>query len=496
MIDNKINNLRKRFNITFSSRIFLGYFIITAITTWFLYDNLLDQIKPAMRQSAEYTLVDNANLLAELFSEDVHNNQISKQKIQAVLNAKNRVINANIWSKEKAKIKLNFYITDKNGIVIFDSNNQILVGKDYSQWRDVSLTLKGKYGARSTMQNPDNPLSTVMHVAAPIYNSNDDNQKNIIGVLTVYTPNLSLHPFLELSKSTTLKQGFGLILITTLIGGLLSLWLSGSTKKLVRYAQDVGQGKPTLLPKLQGTEFKKLSQAIEQMRIELEGKAYIENYVQALTHELKSPIAAIKGSAELIKPDMPDTQKTLFIQTIYTQAQRIEDSINQMLKLAALENINTLETQSFNIFELIQDSIQSKKSNAELNQLTFCLTSNDEQATLIANKNLTIIAINNLIDNALDFAYPNSSIKIDIKIKPTSTNIVITNNGNLIPDFAKEKLFDRFYSLPRPKTKLKSTGLGLSFVRQIMELHQGIILLSNLNKNEKTYVIASMIFAK
>ena len=185
MIDNKINNLRKRFNITFSSRIFLGYFIITAITTWFLYDNLLDQIKPAMRQSAEYTLVDNANLLAELFSEDVHNNQISKQKIQAVLNAKNRVINANIWSKEKANIKLNFYITDKNGIVIFDSNNQILVGKDYSQWRDVSLTLKGKYGARSTMQNPDNPLSTVMHVAAPIYNSNDDNQKNIIEVNVV-----------------------------------------------------------------------------------------------------------------------------------------------------------------------------------------------------------------------------------------------------------------------------------------------------------------------
>ncbi|MCJ8315386.1 MAG: two-component system sensor histidine kinase CreC, partial [Saccharospirillaceae bacterium] len=139
MNTNKINNLRKRFNITFASRIFLGYFIITGISTWFLYENLLDQIKPAMRQSVEYTLVDNANLLAELFSEDVQNNQISKQKIQAVLNAQNRVLNANIWSKEKTNIKLNFYITDKNGIVIFDSNNQVLLGKDYSQWRDVFL---------------------------------------------------------------------------------------------------------------------------------------------------------------------------------------------------------------------------------------------------------------------------------------------------------------------------------------------------------------------
>ena len=451
-----------------------------------------------MRQSVEYTLVDNANLLAELFSEDVQNNQISKQKMQAVLNAQNRVLNANIWSKEKTDIKLNFYITDKNGIVIFDSNNQVLLGKDYSQWRDVFLTLKGKYGARSTMSNPEDPLSTVMHVAAPIYakqgKNKGDKQKNIIGVLTVYTPNLSLQPFLELSKSTTLKQGLGLILITTIIGGLLSYWLSRSISKIVRYAQNVGNSKPSILPKFQGTELNNLAQAIEQMRIQLEGKNYVENYVQALTHELKSPIAAIRGSIELMSPDMPSEQHIQFSKTITNQTRRLEQTIDQMLKLAALENIHTLETQSIDIIKIIKNTTKEKQAHANIKQLKFLINSNENTVFISVNKDLLLIAINNLIDNALDFAVDKSTITIEVKSKPNSTNIIIKNQGEAIPDFAKDKLFDRFYSLPRPNNQPKSTGLGLSFVRQIMDLHQGLVLINNLNKDETSFVLAVLVF--
>ena len=485
-----LKTLRNRFNITFSSRIFLGYFIIAGTSAWFLYDNLLDQIKPTMRQSVEYTLVDNANLLAEIFSEDVQNNQISKQKTQAVLNAQNRTLNANIWSKEKTNIKLNFYITDRNGIVIFDSNHQALVGQDYSRWRDVFLTLKGQYGARSTPTNPNDPQSSVMHVAAPIY----DKQKNIIGVLTVYTPNLSLQPFLELSKSTTLKQGLGLILITTIIGGLLSFWLSRSISKIVRYAQNVGNSKPSILPKLQGTELNKLADAIEQMRTQLEGKAYVENYVQALTHELKSPIAAIKGSIELMSPDMPSAQHEQFSTTIFNQAKRLEQTIDQMFKLAALENIQKLDKQEFDLKDILKSTTQSKQAHADIKQLHFVLNSNKPEAIISANQDLVLIAINNLLDNALDFAAQNSQIEIDIQVKDKSTNLVIKNLGEPIPDFAKTKLFDRFYSLPRPNNQPKSTGLGLSFVRQIMDLHQGLVLINNLNQDDKSFVLAVLVF--
>ncbi|BCE03342.1 two-component system sensor histidine kinase CreC [Marinicellulosiphila megalodicopiae] len=483
-----LKTLRKRFNITFSSRIFLGYFIIAGTSAWFLYDNLLDQIKPAMRQSVEYTLVDNANLLAEIFKDDVLQNTISEEKAQAILKAKQRTLNANIWSKAKAHINLNFYITNKAGIVIYDSNHQ-LEGLDYSRWRDVFLTLKGKYGARSTMSDPNDPLSTVMHVAAPVL----DDQNNIIGVLTVYTPNLSLQPFLELSKKTTLKQGLILILITTIIGAILSIWLSSSIKKLANYAHTIGQGKKSTLPKLQGTELNKLSHAIEQMRIELEGKAYAEHYIQALTHEIKSPIAAIKGSAELITQDMPAQQHTQFIDTIFTQATRIECTIEQMLKLSELENSEQLDTQIFDVNALIDNLITQQTAHAQLKQLSLSFDHTIKDTHIQANQDLISIGLNNLIDNAIDFANPNSVI--EFKIEKTDSNLIIyvENQGESIPEFAQTRIFDRFYSLPRPNGQSKSTGLGLSFVRQIMNLHNGSIELSNhKDANNNNTVVACM----
>ncbi len=70
-------------------------------------------------------------------------------------------------------------MTDARGIVVFDSDGRD-VGKDYSRWNDVYLTLRGRYGARSTPSDPNDDTSSVMYVAAPMH----DAQGRIIGVLT------------------------------------------------------------------------------------------------------------------------------------------------------------------------------------------------------------------------------------------------------------------------------------------------------------------------
>ncbi|MFP3373377.1 two-component system sensor histidine kinase CreC, partial [Pseudomonas sp. SIMBA_068] len=91
------------------------------------------------------------------------------------------------------------YITDAAGIVVVDSWQQD-IGKDFSQWNDVYLTLRGEYGARSTATAQDDPLSTVMHVAAPIIDNG-----NIIGSVTVAKPNRSVQPFINMSKYRVLS---------------------------------------------------------------------------------------------------------------------------------------------------------------------------------------------------------------------------------------------------------------------------------------------------
>lgn len=92
-------------------------------------------------------------------------------------------------------------------------------------------------------------------------------------------------------------------------------------------------------------------------------------------------------------------------------------------------------------------------------------------------------ALANLVDNALDFSPSGGTVTIDIvgrgRGRGRSCDVVVVDQGPGIPEFAEGKVFEKFYSLARPATAKKSTGLGLSFVKEIAELHRGRITLKN-----------------
>ena len=88
-------------------------------------------------------------------------------------------------------------------------------------------------------------------------------------------------------------------------------------------------------------------------------------------------------------------------------------------------------------------------------------------------------AIYNLLENALDFSPINSVINVQLLDYQTYRQISVRDTGVGVPDYAIDKVFDKFYSLPRPSTNLKSTGLGLNFVREVVKLHGGSITLQN-----------------
>ncbi|HNZ57552.1 MAG TPA: ATP-binding protein, partial [Methylophilaceae bacterium] len=104
-------------------------------------------------------------------------------------------------------------------------------------------------------------------------------------------------------------------------------------------------------------------------------------------------------------------------------------------------------------------------------------------------------AIYNVLDNALDFSPENSHIQIHISQQQHQAHIRIQDQGTGIPDYALTKIFDKFYSLPRPQNTAnagqKSTGLGLNFVQEVVKLHGGSITLQN---NSNGGAIATMTF--
>ena len=459
-----------------SVRIFLAYFILVAVGAYWLLNSVVDELQPSMSQSAEDTLVDTANLLAEVVSRDLKNGTLTTvafsnafQRYQA------RKLNAEIYFLQKTDPNFQIYITDKMGKVIFHTNpNEI--GKNYSNWRDVAFTLRGEYGARTSRADADDPLSTVMYVAAPIKWGQD-----IHGVLTVGKPNISIQPVIELNQNKIWLRGLILLSLGLVLGLITAFILTGSIRKLIQYVEAVRRGERVKPPKLYEKGLDKLAGAVEAMREELEGKSYVENYIHTLTHEMKSPLATIHGASELLQEEnMDPEQQQRFLANIRNETNRLKQFIDRLLKLASVEKKQALEkVESIKLHDLLKVEIESKSSllQAKLLQIDFAET--EKSFLMQGEKFLIQQAISNLLDNAIDFAANESVIKIALNKINKQLILTIRNEGEGIPEYAKERLFERFYSLPRPQTGQKSTGLGLSFVKEVAQLHAGTIELRN-----------------
>ncbi|MDX5372717.1 MAG: two-component system sensor histidine kinase CreC [Pseudomonadaceae bacterium] len=455
-------------------RIFLVYFLFVGLAGWFVLSTVMDEIRPGVRQSTEETLVDTANLLAEILRDDMRDGRLQQGDWPRLLESYGqRRPQARIWGVDKQAVNHRIYVTDARGIVLLDSSGQAL-GQDYSRWNDVYLTLRGQYGARSTREDPADEDSSVMYVAAPILDG-----ERILGVVSVAKPNRSLQPYIERSQRRLAWLGAGLIGLGLLIGGLLSWWLSGSLRKLTRYAGAVSRGERAELPELRGGELKQLAQAVQKMRTELEGKAYVEQYVHTLTHELKSPLAAIRGAAELLEGDMPVEQRRRFVANIGSEGARLQQLIERLLGLAQVEQRQGLEeceaVELRALAEALLDAQAARIQGAGLrleNAIPAGLSVQGERFLLRQ-------ALANLLDNALDFVPPGGVLRLSAEPRDGQLELVLFNQGEAIPDYALARLSERFYSLPRPATGRKSTGLGLNFVREVALLHGGALWVGN-----------------
>ncbi|QDH67999.1 two-component system sensor histidine kinase CreC [Pseudomonas azotoformans] len=455
-------------------RIFLVYALFIGLTGYFVLSTVMKEIRPGVRQSTEETLVDTANLLAEILREDVKHGTLGQSHWPELLKAYgNRQPGATIWGLAKNQVNHRIYVTDAKGTVLLDSTGEA-VGQDYSKWNDVYLTLRGEYGARSTRSAADDPTSSVMHVGAPI---RDNGQ--IIGVVTVAKPNSSLQPYVDRTERRLLWYGAGLVILGLLLGALLSWWLSVALRRLTAYAEAVSEGRRAELPHYRGGELKQLSTAVEHMRTQLEGKAYVEHYVHTLTHELKSPLAAIRGAAELLQGDMSREQQQRFVGNIDSESARLQQLIERLLNLAQVEQRQGLEAQaSIPLAALVDDVLNAQCARIEGAGLHV------EQGIaadvkVFGEPFLLRQALGNLLDNALDFTPPGGVLRFSAQTLHNDVQVSLFNQAAPIPDYALPRLSERFYSLPRPGSGRKSTGLGLNFVEEVMKLHGGTLQIGN-----------------
>ncbi|HEX4824311.1 MAG TPA: two-component system sensor histidine kinase CreC [Candidatus Polarisedimenticolaceae bacterium] len=454
-------------------RVFLGYILIVGLAVFFLVKVFVNEIKPGVRQTTEETLVDTANLLAELLAAEVRDGTVATGRFKESMDASvRRSINARIGGFTKAGTSYRIYVTDARGIVLYDSDGKA-EGADYSRWNDVYLTLRGRYGARSTREDPSDERSSVMYVAAPIR----DGEK-IVGVVTIAKANRSVEPFIAAGRSHLLRAGVVLALLSLGVGIAFSIWMSRSVQEVVRYAGDLTAGKRIVEPRLRG-ELQQIGRAVTELREKLDGKTYVEEYIHAFMHELKSPLAAIYGAAELLEGEMPASERARFLQNIQTECQRLRQILDRLLDLARVEQRQSLETRvKVAVADLTSELRVANAALLSAGELAF-VDRLPPGLAVMGDPFLLRQALNNLMDNAIQFSPPGGTITWSGDVSNGRVRLRLHNTGSHIPEFAAGRLFERFYSLPRPGTQKKSTGLGLAFAKEVALLHGGELTVEN-----------------
>ncbi len=476
------------------NRVFIAILLAYAIGVGWLMWRLLADIDPRYRESTEESLVETAHLMAAQIEQRWDERAVTPAEPVidvAVLeplfrDLYARELNADIFGFKKTRIELRMTVVDAQGRVVFDSLGRE-TGQDHSRWRDIKLALEGKYGARTTPDLVNDATTAVMYVAAPLQRDGA-----IVGAVSVGKPAQSFGQFVAAARRKTIVVGVTSVMAVALLVVILSLWLVRPFGLIADYVRYVRAQRSFSLPRLTRRALHTLGAAYGEMRDALVGRNYVADYVQTLTHELKSPLSAIRGAAELLhEREMPAEDRDRFVANIERETARIQELVDRMMELASLESRRTLErTEPVALRALLEERVASARAAGAPRGLEVTLEVGDDarvegdalalQRVFVEGDALLLQrAVGNLLDNALDFSPAGGRIEVSLALRGKQAEIAVRDHGPGIPDYADERVFEKFYSLARPGTQRKSTGLGLPFVREIAALHHGRITLRN-----------------
>jgi len=378
---------------------------------------------------------------------------------------------------------LAIYVTDKDGLLVLDSRGLIL-GKDMRAHNEVDSALSGDHDITRVVEEkiagPKKARGAIveylyksryLNASNPIYGNNGE----ILGAVVVVAPLMDL-----LDQNYLLQFIFYIFLISLIFGVLGSYRISRNIKRIEKYTTSLFSGEDVDMPDL-NNQFNKLAKTIENARAEVELKDDVEQYIDTLAHELRTPITGIQLTAENLLTPMSDEQRKRFIENILDSNKHMDLLVNRLLDLSRIERRETLKAiELINILQIVNNVLNApSRSKNILDKNLNIVLEISKKSLLRAEKILLEQAVGNIVNNALDFSPKSGTITIKVSETNTAISIIVLDDGPGIPPHVLSKLFTRFFSVSRPDTGVRGNGLGLRFVRKIMQLHGGEVTLQN-----------------
>ena len=365
---------------------------------------------------------------------------------------------------------LRVFACDSEGRVVFDS----VQGRDVGQVYRWPMTGGGPAASENYSVPNVAEVNGELRVAAPVRRNGEH-----LGWVGVGRPLATISDGVSKARWELVTSLGTVAAVMVAVGWWIATKLTHSVERLTEYALAVRDGGQATPPQSRAVEVAAVARAFEEMRVALEGKAYVERYTQALAHELKAPLSAIRGAAELLAENPPESDRVRFIANLRAESERLHRIVDRLLELAALEaRRSDGGGADVDLGAVLHERHAAWRSATEARGITVSLAA-DAIPRVRGDRFLLEQAIENLVQNALDFTPHGGAVTVTLRREAARAIVSVEDSGPGVPDYALEKIFDRFYSLPRPDTGRKSSGLGLSIVREIARLHGGDIALAN-----------------
>lgn len=228
-------------------------------------------------------------------------------------------------------------------------------------------------------------------------------------------------------------------------------------------------------------EIRPFVNTIKEQHINIINNAQLrQEFTANVSHELKTPLTAISGYAELIGNGMTGKEDTIrFSNEIHSNANRLLSLINDIIKLSELDEADhQMEMERIDLYKLAENCVQVMQVTAEKQGIR--LTLQGESAMAMANKGLMDEVFYNLCSNAIRYNKPGGSVTVTVGTKDERPFLSVADTGIGIPKECQERVFERFYRVDKSRSKSTGgTGLGLAIVKHIVAQHNAALHLDS-----------------
>ncbi len=226
--------------------------------------------------------------------------------------------------------------------------------------------------------------------------------------------------------------------------------------------------------------------ALQQINVLSELNNLKNEFISNVSHELRTPLASIIGFSETIAEDKNLTLESTaeFNEVILSESKRLAKLINDVLDFSDLESKKQeLKLNSYNIIDLVKSCIKKIENDCKEKNLTLTEKIPESEIILNVDKERLTKAFNHLLANAVKFTKESGRITVIVKEFLKEVEIVISDTGVGIPEEKKPLLFNKFSKISKVGNNLPGAGFGLVSVKQIIDLHKGLInVKSEVNK--------------